>query len=359
MIDKRPHADRLLIAEIYGEARHRAQWRDLSSDEETAAVAELRTLAGGRADLLAEVTGILEGTSEGELDEPLCRQAATLCRKAGAGAEAIPGWIAEGRRRRAAASMPPPSGGVRGPRLASYAGPPRSRVAAITGAANGVETTAASAFSQRTVRLLPWIFVCPNPAPSLACPYTRFCIESMSMNASTSAPGSSGAADASSRRATASSWRTLPQVNDPQRGRRPDPAEHLCHGAVPQDVHVIDAVRPGGDTRDQAGDLQARVIVTCSPARSARPHLCAMAMTGTRAARDTRFGSSYDACVFAGSCDNRTCEVSSRSGSWQLQLLPSSQLRGHLSHRRAQANPYLRGGSRLRSRDLAGLCRTG
>ena len=76
MIDKRPQADRLLVAELYGEARHHARWRELSSDEETAAVAELRTLAGGRADLLAEVAGIFEGTSEGELDEPLCRQAA-------------------------------------------------------------------------------------------------------------------------------------------------------------------------------------------------------------------------------------------------------------------------------------------
>ena len=90
MVDKRPQADRLLVAEIYGEARHRARWRDLSSDEEAAAVAELRTLAGGRADLLAEVAGILEGTSEGELDEPLARQAAGLCRQAGADREAIP-----------------------------------------------------------------------------------------------------------------------------------------------------------------------------------------------------------------------------------------------------------------------------
>ena len=53
MIDKRPQPDRLLVAEIYGEARHRARWRDLSSEEETAAVAELRQLADGRADLLA------------------------------------------------------------------------------------------------------------------------------------------------------------------------------------------------------------------------------------------------------------------------------------------------------------------
>jgi hypothetical protein len=83
MIDKRPEADRLLVAEIWGEARHHARWRELTGDEEAAAVTSLRELAGGRADLLAEVAGVLEGTSEGELDEPLVRQAAALCRKAG------------------------------------------------------------------------------------------------------------------------------------------------------------------------------------------------------------------------------------------------------------------------------------
>ena len=114
MIDKRPQADRLLVAELYGEARRRAQWRDLSSDEETAAVAELRTLADGRADLLAEVAGVLEGAREGELDEPLARQAAGLCRAAGADPEAIPAWIEEGRRRRTAARKPPFSGGLHG-----------------------------------------------------------------------------------------------------------------------------------------------------------------------------------------------------------------------------------------------------
>ena len=113
MIDRRPGADRILIAEIWGEARRRAQWRRLTEDEETAAVAELRELAGGRADLLAEVTGVLEGTSEGELDEPIARQAARLCRKAGADESAIPTWIEEGRRRAAAARMPPFSGGLR------------------------------------------------------------------------------------------------------------------------------------------------------------------------------------------------------------------------------------------------------
>jgi len=77
-------------------------------------VAELQAIAAGRADLLAEVAGISEGTSEGELDEPLARCAAELCRVAGADPEAIPAWIEEGRRRREAARKAPPSGGVRG-----------------------------------------------------------------------------------------------------------------------------------------------------------------------------------------------------------------------------------------------------
>ena len=48
------------------------------------------------------------------MDEPRARQAAGLCRKAGADPEAVPGWIEEGRRRRAAARMPPFSGGLHG-----------------------------------------------------------------------------------------------------------------------------------------------------------------------------------------------------------------------------------------------------
>ena len=113
MIDKRPEADRILVAQLTGEARHRARWRDLTSSEEAAAVAELRELAAGRADLLAEVAGIFEGTSDGELDEPLARQAADLCRKAGAGVKAIPRWAEEGRRRAEAARMMPHSGAPR------------------------------------------------------------------------------------------------------------------------------------------------------------------------------------------------------------------------------------------------------
>jgi len=99
--------DRLLVAEITGEARHHAKWRPLTEEEEAAAVAELRELAAGRSDLLAEVAGIFEGTSEGELDEPLARSAAQLCRLAGADQTLIPQWVAEGRRRAANARMRP------------------------------------------------------------------------------------------------------------------------------------------------------------------------------------------------------------------------------------------------------------
>jgi hypothetical protein len=54
-------SDRILIAQLTGSARHHARWRVLTQDEQDAAVTELRELAGGRADLLAEVAGIFEG----------------------------------------------------------------------------------------------------------------------------------------------------------------------------------------------------------------------------------------------------------------------------------------------------------
>lgn len=107
MVDKRPAGDRILVARIAGTARRHARWRELTVPEEAAAVAELRELAAGRADLLAEVAGIEEGASEGQLSERLARQAAGLCRKAGADPEAIPAWIEMGRERRANAGRPP------------------------------------------------------------------------------------------------------------------------------------------------------------------------------------------------------------------------------------------------------------
>ena len=70
-------------------------------------MAGLRELACGRAEPPAEVAGILEGTSVGELDEPLMRQAAQLCRKTGADEDVIPQWIEEGwRQAESARKMP-------------------------------------------------------------------------------------------------------------------------------------------------------------------------------------------------------------------------------------------------------------
>ena len=99
-------ADQIRVAELTGAARHHAKWSPLTADERDAAVAALRELAAGRADLLAQVAGLLEGFSEGQLDEPLMREAAELCRDAGADPELIPHWIEEGRRRRANALLP-------------------------------------------------------------------------------------------------------------------------------------------------------------------------------------------------------------------------------------------------------------
>src|SRR5260370_1129227 len=88
---------------------------------------------------------------------------------------------------------------------AEFAVPPRSLVAAITGAASGVETTAASAFNPRLVKLLPGILHGPHPAPLLACPHTRFCMASISMNARTPPPGMHAARDLGHRTMRASS----------------------------------------------------------------------------------------------------------------------------------------------------------
>jgi hypothetical protein len=42
-----PNANRILVARITGTARHHAKWRDLTRDEETAAVVALTQLAAG------------------------------------------------------------------------------------------------------------------------------------------------------------------------------------------------------------------------------------------------------------------------------------------------------------------------
>src|SRR5690348_14065146 len=94
-------AEQIVTAQLTGAARQHARGRPLTAGEHDAAVAALRELAAGRAELLAQVAGLLEGSAEGQPDEPLKRQAAQLCRDAGADETLIPQWIAEGRRRTA------------------------------------------------------------------------------------------------------------------------------------------------------------------------------------------------------------------------------------------------------------------
>jgi len=84
MIGKRPRADRILVAQLTGTARHHARWRELAGAGHAVAVAGLRELAAGRAGLLAEAAGTLEGFRRGGLHEPHAGQAAQLCRDAGA-----------------------------------------------------------------------------------------------------------------------------------------------------------------------------------------------------------------------------------------------------------------------------------
>jgi hypothetical protein len=100
-------SDRLLTASLMGAAKRHALWREPTHDETDAAVAELREIADDRPDLLAEVAGILLGASEGELDEPRSKAAASFCIAAGADQSLIPGWIEEGRRRVAIRRKPP------------------------------------------------------------------------------------------------------------------------------------------------------------------------------------------------------------------------------------------------------------
>jgi hypothetical protein len=65
--------------------------------------------------------------------------------------------------------------------------------------------------------------------------------------------------------------------------------------------------------------------------------------TGTSPACDTRFGSSNSALILASACNNRTYQVSSRTGNWKLRQLPFSQLRGHHSRLHVRKHPFLTG----------------
>ncbi|HEY4850131.1 MAG TPA: hypothetical protein VII22_05020 [Streptosporangiaceae bacterium] len=96
--------DRIIVAQIAGAASRHARTHPLTQAELQDAIAELATVADGRADLLAEHAGLAIGCHEGDLDESHHLRAAQLCINAGADTSLIPRWIEEGRRRAAAAA---------------------------------------------------------------------------------------------------------------------------------------------------------------------------------------------------------------------------------------------------------------
>jgi len=101
-----PDPDRLLVAALFGTARHHARYQPPTESETEAAVAELREITS-RPDLLAEVAGVLIGAHAGKLDETRAKVAAGFCVAAGADPEHLEWWVATGRERRALADQPP------------------------------------------------------------------------------------------------------------------------------------------------------------------------------------------------------------------------------------------------------------
>jgi len=72
-------------------------------------VGELRALAGGRADLLAQVAGVELGSRSGEPDDSVGQRIAELCRLAGAKEDEIQQWVQVGKTRKenARSRVPP------------------------------------------------------------------------------------------------------------------------------------------------------------------------------------------------------------------------------------------------------------
>lgn len=113
--------DQLTVARLTGAVWRHASGREPTRAETAAAVRELREIAGGRGDLLAEVAGLLIGYYRRTAEELRARAAAYYCIAAGAGLDLIPRWVEVGRSRAAAARRIPPA--VPEPRRQAYAWP--------------------------------------------------------------------------------------------------------------------------------------------------------------------------------------------------------------------------------------------
>ena len=94
-------ADRLLYATLAGAAARHAGLGALAPEQEAAAVAELREIAGHRPDLLAHRAGTAIGFGESQYDAVVYRLIADLCIKAGADPAQIPAGSGRPPARRA------------------------------------------------------------------------------------------------------------------------------------------------------------------------------------------------------------------------------------------------------------------
>ena len=92
---RKPDPDRILCARLSGTAIRTAR----AGGPINEAVAELRELAGGRADLLAEEAGLMAGTWSVWIGPGDYLLAAGLLVMAGADHDLIGGWVAVGRER--------------------------------------------------------------------------------------------------------------------------------------------------------------------------------------------------------------------------------------------------------------------
>jgi hypothetical protein len=99
--------DRILAARITGTATRHARHRPLTEAEHRAAVTELASLAGERADILAQAAGLEAGYHQGHPDEARHLQAAQLCIDAGADITQIPHWTRIGHQRATSAARTP------------------------------------------------------------------------------------------------------------------------------------------------------------------------------------------------------------------------------------------------------------
>jgi hypothetical protein len=103
-----PEPDDLIVAALHGAASRHAGWTAPEGTARRAAVTELREIAGGRADLLSQVAGLLLGYApHGDAMHRHNRIAAELLIEAGADQDTVRKWIEIGGERRANARAEP------------------------------------------------------------------------------------------------------------------------------------------------------------------------------------------------------------------------------------------------------------